>query len=97
MDYARARLSEELNPVFRTPEEKEPLLKTAMLTFYFPPERVEVDDLREALWQRHKIWIQPDFLNSKPGTGMRISCHYSVAESDIEALIAALKTMIPHG
>jgi hypothetical protein len=87
-------LSEELDPVFRTPVEEDQLQKTAMLTCNFPANRLKVDDLREALWQKHRIWVQPDFLNENPGRGMRVSCHYSVRESDIEALITALKTMV---
>jgi selenocysteine lyase/cysteine desulfurase len=97
VDYARRRLAQELNPTFRTPPLSDILYKTAMLTFFFSPQRLQVKDLREALWQRHKIWVQPDFINSNPATGMRISCHYSVQESDIDALILALKTVINDG
>ena len=96
VDYLRARLTKTLNPVYRTPNENDQF-KTAMLTFHFPAERVKVPDLKEALWERHRIWIQPDFFNKNPGLGARISCHYSVAESDLDALVGALQTMIANG
>jgi selenocysteine lyase/cysteine desulfurase len=81
-----------LGAQFRTPDadavgESE---LSAMLTFFFSEERLKVSDLRQALFQDHKIWIQPDFLSPNPGCGGRISCHYSVSETEILKLVEAL-------
>jgi selenocysteine lyase/cysteine desulfurase len=46
------------------------------------------------LWDEFKIWIQPDFFFGDPGKGMRIACHFYNDESDIDKLIAAVKTKI---
>jgi selenocysteine lyase/cysteine desulfurase len=58
---------------------------------------VKVPDLKDALWERHRIWIQPDFFGTNPGLGARISCHYSLTESDLDVFVEALQTMIANG
>ncbi len=63
---------------------------TGMLTVTFASARVPVEDLRETLWQKHRIWIQPDFFYGNPGHGMRISCHPATTRAEIDALIDAL-------
>lgn len=65
-----------------------------LLTFHFPEFRLKTDDLRADLWESHKIWVQPDFLNSSPGHGMRVSCHYSNTESDLDRLVEALSNYV---
>jgi selenocysteine lyase/cysteine desulfurase len=97
VDLLRNKLTERLPAVeFRTPspEDVPPEECTAILTFYFPSDKVKVKDLRAALWDDHKIWIQPDNLNSHPGHGARISCHYTVTEQDIDKLVNALTQYI---
>src|SRR6185369_17267921 len=91
--YLRERLSEEFNPHFRTPAYRKEAASetTSMVTFYFDDEKVKVDDLRKELWEDHRIWVQPDFLNAHPGHGMRIACHVSNTRENIEALLAKLK------
>jgi selenocysteine lyase/cysteine desulfurase len=88
--YDRLR---DLRPTFRrTLQMDDP--KSAMMAFHWPENRLRVPDLKEALWQRHKIWVQPDFINVKPGTGMRVSCHYSLHEDDLDRFVVALKELI---
>ncbi|HLG78675.1 MAG TPA: aminotransferase class V-fold PLP-dependent enzyme, partial [Ktedonobacteraceae bacterium] len=65
-----------------------------MLTFYFPDADVAVKDLRKALYDDYKIWIQPDFIGEKPGHGARISCHYSNTEAELGSLIEAIASYI---
>jgi isopenicillin-N epimerase len=96
VDYLRSRLTKAVNPIYRTPIEPDSF-KTAMLAFHFPENRLKVPDLKDALWERHRIWIQPDFFGKNPGLGARISCHYSVTESDLDAFVEALQTMIANG
>jgi isopenicillin-N epimerase len=96
VDYLRSRLTQAVNPTYRTPIEPDNF-KTAMLTFHFPEDRVKVPDLKDALWERHRIWIQPDFFGKNPGLGARISCHYAVSESDLDVFVEALQTMIANG
>lgn len=62
-----------------------------LLTFYFPEGYLSTQDLRQSLWNDHKIWVQPDFLNKNPGLGARVSCHYSVQKEDVDTLVKALK------
>lgn len=96
MRYARKRIAEVLNPNFLLPDpEKMPAEElSALLAFDFEPSRLLVDDLVPALWEREKIWIQPNYLLPTPGQGVRISCHYSLTEEDIERFIAALSKLV---
>lgn len=64
--------------------------QASMITFYFEPDFLKVKDLRQALWDEHRIWVQPDFLGVNPGAGVRISGHYSLSESDIDRFVEAL-------
>lgn len=57
-------------------------------------ERVTVPDLRQALWEKHSIWTQPDFCYGVAGHGLRLSCHISIRDQDIYRLAAALKELI---
>jgi selenocysteine lyase/cysteine desulfurase len=76
-----------LNPRFRTPD-SEP--NCALLVMHWNAEQVPVPHLRDHLWKNYTIWVQPDFMNENPGLGVRVSCHYSLAESDIDRFAAAL-------
>ncbi|MBS2003796.1 MAG: aminotransferase class V-fold PLP-dependent enzyme [Cyanobacteria bacterium SZAS LIN-5] len=76
-----------LNPNFRTPE-GEP--NCALLVMYWDADQVPVPHLRDHLWKNYKIWVQPDFMNENPGLGVRVSCHYSNSESDIDRFVEAL-------
>src|SRR5262249_2827937 len=94
--YLYKRLNERLKPIFRTPALRKdaPHEASSMVAFYFDDARVPVDDLREELWKKHHIWVQPDFLNKQPGHGMRISCHVSTTEEDIDRFVTALEKIV---
>jgi selenocysteine lyase/cysteine desulfurase len=96
VDYLRNRLKETFEVAFRTPPFSDHAAEehVGLLTFLFPAENLETQDLRASLWDAHKIWTQPDFLNECPGNGVRVSCHYSVEEEDLERLIKALKEYV---
>jgi isopenicillin-N epimerase len=93
--YLRAEVSR-LNPEFRTPDlhQTAPEEATSMVAFYFSPDKVKVSNLRDALWEKHKIWVQPDFAHQNPGLGMRISCHYANTKAQIDKLLNALDNMV---
>lgn len=86
MDGVRVRY-----PGYHNPEGEE---QASMITFHAKPERWKVADLRAALWQDHKIWIQPDFLSPHPGSGGRISCHYSVTRDELDRFLSALESYL---
>ncbi len=67
---------------------------TGMLTFTWSADQVPVNDLRDSLWQDHRIWIQPDFYYGLPAHGMRISCHIATTESELDRLMNALDSII---
>lgn len=63
---------------------------SAIFAARFQAETLNVQDLRESLWQDEKIWIQPEFSAENPGLGMRISCNVFNSEQEIDLLISAL-------
>lgn len=83
-----------LNPKFRTPAVPP---NCALLVMHWTPEQMPVPHLRDHLWQKYKIWVQPDFMNQNPGLGVRVSCHYSVTESDIDRFVEALSETLSNG
>lgn len=87
---------ERLTPEFRTPDlfKEAPAEASSMVVAFWPEDRLKVPDLREALWERHKIWVQPDFANDKPGTGVRVSCHWANSKAHIDALLEALTSLV---
>lgn len=87
---------EKLRPQFRTANLYRENLDeaTSMVVCYWPRERLLVEDLREALWEKHKLWVQPDFLSAVPGHGLRVACHYSNNKADIDLLLEALSAMV---
>ncbi|HEY9732441.1 MAG TPA: aminotransferase class V-fold PLP-dependent enzyme [Drouetiella sp.] len=78
---------QKLKPHFRTPD-GEP--NCALLVMHWNAAQMPVPHLRDHLWNTYKIWVQPDFMNQDPGLGVRVSCHYSMSESDIDRFVAAL-------
>jgi len=92
LTYLHDRM-QDLHPTFRRRVRNDDP-RSAMLAFYWREDQVRVPDLKEALWERHKIWVQPDFINLKPHTGVRISCHYCLEEDDIDRFVVALKELI---
>ncbi|HEY9714480.1 MAG TPA: aminotransferase class V-fold PLP-dependent enzyme, partial [Chroococcales cyanobacterium] len=92
--YLRRRLDHELPVHYRTPIGENSDYMTALLTFKFPRESVTVPDLTTALWENFSIGVRDDFAGEHPGAGIRVSCHYSVKESDLDALVDALKTLV---
>jgi selenocysteine lyase/cysteine desulfurase len=94
--YLREVLERAYHPKFRLPGSQGNLASeaTALVSCYWPEERVKVPDLREALWSRFKIWIQPDFLNAKPGYGIRVACHYANTQTEVDRLIEGLASFI---
>ena len=66
--------------------------RTAMLVFNF--DKTKVPDLRDALYKRFKIWVHPDYLNAEPGMGIRISCHYSLSEKDLDHFVDSLESLL---
>lgn len=87
---------EKLSPEFRTPNlyKENPAEATSMVVCYWPRQRLLVDDLRESLWERHKLWVQPDFLSPVPGHGLRVACHYANNKAEIDLLLEALSSMV---
>lgn len=96
MRFARKRLAGTVKPNFLlpAPEDMPAEELTGLLAFDFEPSRLLVDDLVQALWEGDKIWIQPDYLLPTPGHGVRISCHYSLTEDDIERFVQALSKYV---
>lgn len=94
--YLRQELERAYDPIFRLPslEEGPASEATALVSCYWPAERVRVPDLREAIWSKFKIWIQPDFLNANPGCGMRVACHYANTQAEVDRLLEALGEFI---
>jgi isopenicillin-N epimerase len=88
--YVRKRLSEFPGATIRTPSVDSEI--TGMTTVTWEAERVSVPDLRAALWDQHKIWIQPDFCYGQPGHGMRISCHVANTREEYDRLFDAIRT-----
>ncbi len=80
-------VASELNPRFRTPDVSP---NCALLAMHWTPDQMPVPHLRDHLWNKHKIWVQPDFMNQNPGLGVRVSCHYSVSERDIDRFVDAV-------
>jgi len=79
-------------PIFkRDPANLEPA--SAMIAFHWNEDRLRVPNLYEALMEE-KIVVRPDLLGANRGAGMRVSCHYSVNESDIDRFIAALSKFV---
>lgn len=94
--YLKEQLAATFDVAFRTPpfnghsgEEH-----VGLLTFFFQEGNLSTEDLRQSLWDDHKIWVQPDFLNKNPGQGARVSCHYSLQEQDLDTLVKALKQYV---
>jgi selenocysteine lyase/cysteine desulfurase len=94
--YLREQLEKNFSPTFRVPDifDHAPNEATAMVVCYWPQSRLRVSDLREALWQKLRLWTQPDFLIPNPGLGMRISCHVSNTKQEIDLLLEGLRQLI---
>lgn len=67
---------------------------SGILCVTWDSERVKVPHLRDHLWENYKIWAQPDYCYGDQGHGLRVSCHVSIEESDIDRLIDALREVI---
>lgn len=96
LKYLRGRLQEYLRPHYRIPDrtEAETSESTGLIAFYFDKDRVATSDIREWLYNKHKIWVQPDYAGSTPGYGLRVSCHVSNTTDDLDKLVDALKEII---
>ena len=90
--YLRKCLSELPAGTIRTPDADGE--RSALLAIHWNKNQLKVDDLRAELWQKHQIWVQPDYASETPGHGMRISCNVFNKEQEIDALISALKTLL---
>jgi isopenicillin-N epimerase len=67
---------------------------SGLLTVTWDPVRLKVEHLRDHLWERYKIWAQPDFCYGDPGQGLRLSCHIAIEPKDIDRLIDALRNVV---
>lgn len=85
--YLRRAVSD-LNPNFRTPESP---CNTAMFVMHWTDDKMPVPHLRDHLWNKYKIWVQPDFMNQNPGLGVRVSCHYALQKTDLDRFVQALR------
>lgn len=95
--YLREELERAYQPIFRLPGLREDGLAaeaTALVSCNWPAERVKVSNLRDALWSKFKIWVQPDFLNAQPGLGIRVACHYANTREEVDRLLEALQAFI---
>ena len=94
-EYYR-RAVESLNPIFRTPDlfKEKPEEASGMVVCHWPPERLKVTDIKQTLWDRFRIWVQPDFANVNPGLGLRVSCHYATSRGDLDKLVESLSQLI---
>lgn len=90
--YLRGRLAELPGTNIRTPDIAGET--SALLTVTWDAKHLSVDNLKEHLWRTKAIWTQPDLFYGDPGHGMRLSCHISVEEQDIDMLIESLAGVI---
>jgi selenocysteine lyase/cysteine desulfurase len=91
-DYLRKRLDELPSAVIRTPDTVGET--SGALAVTWEAGNVPVPHLKDHLWNVYKIWTQPDFCYGDPGLGLRISCHISIEERDIDRLIEALHQIV---
>jgi selenocysteine lyase/cysteine desulfurase len=80
-----------LKPTFRTPDHAP---NNGMLVMHWTASQLPVPHLRDHLWQSHKIWVQPDFMNVNPGLGVRVSCHYSLSEKELDRFVDTLEGIL---
>lgn len=92
-EYLRNAVAK-LNPKFRTPVGTP---NCALLVMHWTADQMPVPHLRDHLWQKYKIWVQPDFMNENPGLGVRVSCHYSITVRDIDKFVEALSETLSNG
>ena len=90
--YLRNAIAGLAAPIITTPNVQGET--TAILSLRWDSAQVHVPDLREYLWNEHKIFIQPHFASAVPGHGMRISTHIYNTESEIDLLVWALQRVI---
>lgn len=90
--YARRLLAELPSTRFRTPDTQGET--TGILTVTWDADRIKVNDIKQWLWEQHRIWVQPDYYFGNPGHGMRLSCHIANEESEIDDLFNALRQVI---
>lgn len=70
---------------------------SGLLCVTWEPDRVPVSHIRDHIWEKYKIWTQPDFCYGLPGHGLRLSCHVSIETGDIDRLIDALREIFSVG
>lgn len=87
-DYLRKRMQTLPATVTRTPDVDGE--RSGMVVFTWAAKQLRVNHLRDWLWEQHQIWTQPDFCYGEPGHGLRISCHISNTEGEIDQLVEAL-------
>ncbi len=80
-----------LKPTFRTPDHTP---NNGLLVMHWTASQLPVPHLRDHLWQSHKIWVQPDFMNVNPGLGVRVSCHYSLSEKELDRFVDTLEGIL---
>lgn len=91
--YLRQRLSSlPIAPIFRTRDDQGE--NCGMVSLYWQQQDLLEEDLRAALWAKHRIWVQQDGLAQVPGFGMRLSCPVYLDEADIDNLVSALEKMV---
>ncbi len=87
---------EKLNPSFRTPDvfRTDPCEASSMVVCHWQANRLKTRDIKQTLWDRFRIWVQPDFAHAEPGLGLRVSCHYATKRQDIDRLLEALSSLV---
>lgn len=88
--YLRKHLTESLGAEIRTPVVPDELTGIQCATWKssrFPDAAMH---LKNHLWDEFKIWTQPDLCYGEAGHGLRLSCHVSIEEQEIDRLVNAL-------
>jgi len=92
VSHLRSRLNGLAPHQIRTPAERS--TSTGMVTITWESDRVPVEDLRDTLWERYRLWTQPAYFYTNPGHGIRVSCHPANTEQELDKLIEALAEIL---
>jgi selenocysteine lyase/cysteine desulfurase len=91
-DYTRQALRKLPGTCIRTPDIAGET--SGMIVATWEDRQLAVPHLRTWLWDKHKIWVQPDFCFGNEGHGVRISCHISLTRLDIDRFIDAMAQVL---
>jgi selenocysteine lyase/cysteine desulfurase len=90
MGYLRGKLAKLVGGQIRTPDNVAE--SSGLLTITWAD--CKVTHLHETLWAKYRIWVQPDFYFGNVGHGLRVSCHVSTTEAELDKLVLALNEIL---